>query len=111
MSSIIPNVPERCEIAGCIYDTEHPELLGRDMLEVYCPTTDTLVCVGWHPEEDTNGQYVVVAYRQCERITEPFRTRSIARAIEETQRLAKMFQELFAVVANGNESLDSPHEP
>ena len=89
MSYVIPTVPSTCQIAGCLYDSSDRNLLTSDMLEVFCSATNTLICAGWLPEEDLNGNYVIALYRGCERLGDVYRTGSFTEAASVVERMAK----------------------
>lgn len=97
MSFAMLNVPASCEIAGRLYDKADLHLLTQDMLEVFCPATNTLICVGWMPEEDVNGRYVIARYRDCERIGEVYRTDLFTEAKSVVERMARQHENSLVV--------------
>lgn len=96
MSFVIPDVPSTCLVVGRLYDTVDRDLLIQDMLEVFCPATNTLICAGWLPEEDFQGSYVIAMYRGCERIGEVYRTKHITEAKSVVERMAKRHENLLS---------------
>ncbi len=98
MSDHTPNVGAPWKIAGCLRDTEYPELLNGAMIELTRPGSDILIYGGWDPEEDVNGEYVIGALRGCDSAFLPYRTRQLAEAISVLERLAHHFlsPELFS---------------
>lgn len=89
--NVIPQVPPGCQITGSIPDASDVRRLTGDLLDVYCPMTETLVSVGWYPEEDPQGEYSVTVYRHCEEIRSQS-TRDAAEALNLVEAWCAEFQ-------------------
>lgn len=49
---------------GAIFPTKDPDYLTQDLLQVQLPG-DTFIDVGWSPENDPSGEFVISVFRGC----------------------------------------------
>jgi hypothetical protein len=91
MTTVIPQIPADCQLVGEFHDTSDPAFLTQDMVEVFCPKTNTLIRAGWFPDEDPSGTYYVAVYRDCERIRKTYKSAHLTEINSLVERLAIAF--------------------
>lgn len=87
-----PDLPW-AKVRGELYRTDRAGLLTQDMLEVELPGK-VFVDVGWFPEHDPAGEYVVTVFAgDIDHLLQPpFTTRSHAEALAAVHNLAARFR-------------------
>ena len=93
MNPISIALPEGAEISNYLYPHLDLSDLTQDMLTVRLPT-DYYVDVGWYPEHDPNGRFVVRVFRETwdsQQLAQPIESRSIYEVVTAVQRLAEHF--------------------
>ena len=63
------------QVFGAVYTSNNPDDLSEDMLDVLLPN-GLLVCAGWYPDSDPNGEYVVTLTNCGRQIIRPIHTKS-----------------------------------
>jgi len=91
MTSMVPALPKNCDLVGELHEISDVDFLTQDMMEVYCQLSETLIRVGWTPEEDPSGSYFVAVYRDCQLIQDIYSTRQLSEVKSVVERLAVQF--------------------
>lgn len=89
MKKITPEVPG-CTVTGYLYDSDDPRDLGQDMLEIHGQNGVT-VDVGWVPEGDPDGAYLIAVCQGMRHLCPTVSTRDIY----ETAKYAAEFADQF----------------
>lgn len=86
--SIAPDLG--CLVRGCIVASNNPADLSEDMLEIAMPN-GLLVCAGWEPESDPNGQYIVTLSGGMRLLNEPYETSDALDAVQKVQEIVNQY--------------------
>jgi hypothetical protein len=75
-----------------LYRASTPSFLTQDLLAVELPN-QVVIDVGWYPQFDPLGSYLVSVFRQTweNQLVEPIETRDIDQVVAEVERLAREF--------------------
>jgi hypothetical protein len=92
MNPINPRVPEGSKVYSFLYRTTDPEYLTQDVLTVSLPS-GFYIDVGWFPEHDPNGCYVIRVFYQywnAQHIA-PVQVKTVEEVVLAVEHLAERF--------------------
>jgi hypothetical protein len=92
MNPVKPQVPEGANVYSSLYRTANPEYLTQDVLAVSLPS-GFYIDVGWFPEHDPEGSYVIRVFYQywdAQRIL-PVRVKTVDEVLQVVGSLAVCF--------------------
>jgi len=79
-------------VRGEVFDSNESAVLLEDLIEVELPA-GRFIDMGWYPEHDVDGEYVVRLWsRDDPRFEQRFRTRDVTRALRFVERLVVSHQ-------------------
>jgi hypothetical protein len=93
MNPISITVPQGAEISNYLYPDLDISDLTQDMVTVRLPT-GYYVDVGWYPEHDPNGRFVVRVFRDtwdCQQLPRPFESKYPHEIVAAVEQLADFF--------------------
>ena len=94
MNPVTLRLPPNCKVQNFLYRTREPEYLVQDLVTVVLPNGYYLD-VGWFPEHDPRGSYVVRVFREywdSQQIA-PYSTRNIEEVIRLLEDLSRRFSQ------------------
>lgn len=92
MKKIPIQIPEDCKAVGCLYESDDHRDLGEDMMDISLPH-GLLLSVGWYPEGDKSGSYVVTLTKLWSFVEGPFRSTDPHETAKHICSLIKNFNE------------------
>lgn len=111
MNPIKPTVPPNAEVSSYLYPKMDIDDLTQDLMTVALPN-GFFVDVGWYPEHDPNGQFIVRVFWQYwnhQMLDTPFATPHIAEMLVAVEQLAERFSRgLVPTSRSGVESRQNP---
>ncbi len=92
MNAIKPRVPAGAKVYSFLYRTTDPEYLTQDILAVTLPN-GFYVDVGWFPEHDPTGRYVIRVFYQYwdAQYISPVEVATVDEVVLTVERLADQF--------------------
>lgn len=92
--------PEGARVTNHLYRSKNPAYLSQDLLTIALPN-GFFVDVGWYPESDPNGNYVVRVFYQYwdYQMIRPLETRNGSEAARIAERLAEHYSSQQVSVA------------
>ena len=101
MTPIRPRVPEGAEVYSSLYRTTDPEYLTQDVLAISLPN-GFQIDVGWFPEHDPEGHYVIRVFYQywdAQKIL-PVRVNTVDEVLQVVESLADRFSSGVVVASS-----------
>jgi hypothetical protein len=93
MNPISITIPAGAEISNYLYPDLDVSDLTQDIVTVRLPT-GYYIDVGWYPEHDPNGHFVVRVFRgtwDCQQLPRPFESRYAHEVVRAVEQLADHF--------------------
>jgi hypothetical protein len=93
MNPVSIQLPEGSEVYNFLYPSKDPDYLVQDLFAVRLPN-GCCVDVGWYPEHDPNGDYVISVFYEYgdHPLGAPCRTKDLAEVIRTVQSLAHRYE-------------------
>ena len=93
-----------CTCRGTIVASDDPADLSEDMCEVLLHRNNFLVSVGWSPDGDPNGDYVVTLTSGGRHLIPPIETKDVLEAVNETRDLVREYWSRSLCVTSSTDS-------
>lgn len=84
------DLPNGCVVTNCLYPSREPDDLTQDLLTVGLPN-GVIIDVGWYPESDPSGRYVIRAFDQFwdRQLIKPIETTELDEVVRRVESLSR----------------------
>jgi len=109
----LKNLPAGTKVYNFLYRSDDPDYLVRDLLTIELPN-GMCIDVGWHPEHDPSGEYVVRAFYkdwQNQIFSEPVRFVDLDQMLVAVHHYVQRFSQCRSQTLGATSDEDSQAQP